>query len=473
MTEKNRAGLRQQAEDLLQTKTGPLAQIAKGDEQETESTPQKPELIRDHSLLHELRVHQIELEMQNEELRRTQLELDAQRVRYFDLYDQAPVGYITINDKGLITEANLTAANLLGMDRMALIGMPFSQFIIKDDHDSFYLKRKQLYMTTSPLAFELRMLKKQGPKFWAYLVATAVQDENGARLIRITLSDISERKHMEEELKEQSLNLEKMVQERTRELAGANQRLIEVLDKEKTIRMQLVQIEKHGAIGRMIASIAHELNNPIQTIRNCIYIIQQDIRPDSTSQEFVEMACTEIERVDTMVSQLREIYRPQPSDELKNIDLGNILKQVNSLLRSHLQHENVIWELTGITEPVFILAVPDQIKQVFINLSLNAIEAMQPQGGRILIDLTTPKNSDMARVSIQDNGPGIPAENVSRIFEPFYTTKETGMGLGLSICYDIVKKLEGDITVESKPDRGTIFSVWLPLMTSPPDETLD
>ena len=99
--------------------------------------------------LHELRVHQIELEMQNEELRRAQAELDAARARYFDLYDLAPVGYCTVSEKGLILEANLTAATLLGVARGALVKQPFSRFILKEDQDIYYLHRKQLFETHS------------------------------------------------------------------------------------------------------------------------------------------------------------------------------------------------------------------------------------------------------------------------------------------------------------------------------------
>ena len=131
-------------------------------------------------MLHELRVHQIELEMQNEELRRTQAELDAARARYFDLYDLAPVGYCTLTEKGLILEANLTAATLLGVARGALVKQPITRFILKEDQDIYYLHRKQLFETGEPQACELRMLKKDGTTFWAHLPATAAQDADGA-----------------------------------------------------------------------------------------------------------------------------------------------------------------------------------------------------------------------------------------------------------------------------------------------------
>jgi len=142
-------------------------------------------------LLHELQVHQIELEMQNDELRRTQVELDATRERYFDLYNLAPVGYCTISEQGLILEANLTAASLLGLARGELVKKPISRFIFKDDQDIYYLRRKQLFETGQPQACELRMQRAGNELFWARLEAAITQDDQGARMCRAVLVDIT------------------------------------------------------------------------------------------------------------------------------------------------------------------------------------------------------------------------------------------------------------------------------------------
>ena len=157
-----------------------------------------PEEIR--QTLHELHVHQIELEIQNEELRRAQEELVAARTRYFDLYDLAPVGYCTLGEKGLILEANLTAATLLGVARGALIGRPISRSILKEDQDIFYLHRKQLVDTGIPQAIELRMVKMDETVFWARLHAAVSHDSAGAPVFLIVLSDITEQKQAVEAL---------------------------------------------------------------------------------------------------------------------------------------------------------------------------------------------------------------------------------------------------------------------------------
>lgn len=151
--------------------------------------------------LHELRVHQIELEMQNEELRAAQAALDALRERYFDLYDLAPVGYITLSEQGLILEANLTFAGLLGMARGELVRQPLSRFILKEDQDIYYLHRKQIFESGEPQACDLRMVKKDGTRFWAHLSVTAAQDGEGAPVCRVVISDITARKQAEEVLR--------------------------------------------------------------------------------------------------------------------------------------------------------------------------------------------------------------------------------------------------------------------------------
>jgi signal transduction histidine kinase len=193
------------------------------------------------------------------------------------------------------------------------------------------------------------------------------------------------------------------------------------LNKEQTIRNQLVQTEKYTAMGRMVASVTHELNNPLQTIKNCLYLLESDMKPD-VSHEFLTLASSEVQRLTDLVDQLREVYRPQNNTQKATCEL----------------------------------------KQVFINISLNAIEAMQPLGGVIRTSFSESNDGKLVGVSIHDNGPGISAEHLSHIFEPLYTTKEKGLGLGLSISYDIVHKHGGQITVESLPGQGTRFTVWLP-----------
>lgn len=158
-------------------------------------------LLQVESTIHDLRVHQIELEMQNEELKRIQDELDEAKARYFDLYDLAPVGYLIISERGLILDSNLTAANMLGHDRVNLIDRQLSKFIDRADQDIYYLLRNKLFTTLVPQECDLHMTKSEGTKFWVSMKVT-VSFNKGLPTCRLIVSDISKQKEIEQNLYE-------------------------------------------------------------------------------------------------------------------------------------------------------------------------------------------------------------------------------------------------------------------------------
>lgn len=183
--------LRQQAEARLQAAASHEVEAVRADA--------SPEAIQ--QVLHELRVHQIELEMQNVELRRTQLDLDAARARWFDLYNVAPVGYCTVSETGVIGQANLTLASLLGVARGALVRRPFSQFIVAEDQDTYYSVRRQGLADGAPQSCDLRMERVNDQPWWAHLTITAAMDEQGVSELRVVVSDITARIRTEETLR--------------------------------------------------------------------------------------------------------------------------------------------------------------------------------------------------------------------------------------------------------------------------------
>ncbi|MDA7086227.1 EAL domain-containing protein [Pseudomonas sp. SA3-5] len=185
------AALRQMAEEIIG-----------GDAQESRKDLPllTPEAMQ--QALHELHVHQIELEMQNEELRQAQAKIEDAKERYFDLYDLAPVGYLTLSVQGSILQANLTATHLLDVVRAELIKRPITRFIYRDDQDIFYQLCRRLISTGEPQTCELRMIKSGGALLWAHLDATQAHDESGASALRIVLSDFSARKRAEDALQE-------------------------------------------------------------------------------------------------------------------------------------------------------------------------------------------------------------------------------------------------------------------------------
>jgi len=184
------AGLRQRAEETVSRKPKEMEDIS----------ALSPDEVR--RLVHELRVHQIELEMQNEDLRQAQINLEKLKDRYLDLYDFAPVGYFTLNDKALILEANLTAVRLLGVERQTLLNRPFSRFVSKEFGDAYYLHLKKVFETQSNQTCEIELRKQDGSQFYAQLESIAVQDESGQfNQCRTVVSDITDRKRAEESLR--------------------------------------------------------------------------------------------------------------------------------------------------------------------------------------------------------------------------------------------------------------------------------
>lgn len=196
-----------------------------------------PELLANLSveaaalMLHELRVHQFELEMQNDELQRTQERLESSCSRYFDIYNFAPVGYLTLSETGLILEANITMARQLGLDRDSLINQPFIRLIHPADQDSYYLHLKQLVKTGSSKAFEFRMLKQDGGQFWVRIEETLASNENDETLCRAVLMDITELKQALEALHSSQIRYRAMMEHSFEALAlvdGTTQEVVEV-----------------------------------------------------------------------------------------------------------------------------------------------------------------------------------------------------------------------------------------------------
>lgn len=239
--------------------------------------------------------------------------------------------------------------------------------------------------------------------------------------------------------------------------------LSQALQTETETRQQLIRADKLTGMGRMVASVAHELNNPLQTIRNCLFLIEQSYQGQEDA-DLLELALSEVGRLTAIVNRLRDVYRPAQSDQFMQISLPNLLQELEPLLETHLRRNQVSlnFQIDDLDE-VSIMAYPDQLKQVFLNLSLNAIEAMQPEGGELTVSTQIEAFGNQVGVAFSDTGAGIPAEDLKVIFDPFYTTKSTGLGLGLSICYDIAHNHGGVIDVSNNTDRGATFSVWLPI----------
>jgi PAS domain S-box-containing protein len=237
------------------------------------------------SLIHELEVHQIELKMQNDELRRIQGELEKTRDRYSHLYDFAPVGYFTISAKGIIDEVNLTGASLIGIERNALIGKPFSRFVLRDDQDIFYQHRQRLLETETSRSCDLRLVRNDGHEFYARLECMVIKNtSDDLRQIRAVVSNITERKQAEKKIKEYSEKLKKQVD----------------------------FLQRMEAMGTFVGGIVHDFNNLLTVIINYSNFALNGVGSDSPVRENIEKIIRNAQHGASLTHWLLLFSRNQP-----------------------------------------------------------------------------------------------------------------------------------------------------------------
>jgi signal transduction histidine kinase len=236
-----------------------------------------------------------------------------------------------------------------------------------------------------------------------------------------------------------------------------------LLLQEKARRMQYVQSEKLAALGRIVASVAHELNNPLQAIQNALYLVQLEQNLNPQTREDLRVALNETNRMADLISRLRETYRPPSSEEFIQESLNALVTEIQRLLSTHLRHHQVTFHFEPDPDLPPIQIIRDQVRQVILNLCLNAIEAMTA-GGKLTVTTLYRLEEKEVLLSFSDTGPGIPEDILPYIFDPFFTTKEGGTGLGLSITYDIIQRHRGRIEISSSEGKGTMFQVYLPMV---------
>ncbi|HID64223.1 MAG TPA: response regulator [Anaerolineae bacterium] len=224
---------------------------------------------------------------------------------------------------------------------------------------------------------------------------------------------------------------------------------------------QLVQAEKLAAMGRLAASIAHEINNPLQAIHNCLHLTLKKPLDEEKKIRYLGMAQEEVERLITIVQRMLEFYRPS-REGMAPTDVHTIIENVLALSSKRLQHGKITVTKKLAPDLPVIHAVRGQLKQVFLNLVINAVEAM-PQGGELCIETKSSEDGEGLSVAFTDTGVGLSEKEQENIFEPFFTTKATGTGLGLSVSYGIIERHGGRIEVQSELGKGATFTVHLPL----------
>jgi PAS domain S-box-containing protein len=273
-----------------------------------------------------------------------------------------------------------------------------------------------------------------------------------SRGILITSNDVSKRVELEEALKQYTVELEDKVDKGT---ATAKQ-----------LEQQVMHSEKLAALGRLAAGVAHEIGNPLTSISTFAQLLRE-MATDEFTQNSLDIINNHIQRITEIVRQMSTFSRAA-STNVKYTQLNEVLQSTLDLMRLDKRMKHTI-DITVNIDPALPQTMIDegQAAQVFINIILNALDAM-PDGGHLQISTSQGKDDqdrDSIQVSFADTGSGIPQNELVKIFDPFYTTKEIGKGtgLGLSVSYNIIKRFKGDITVDSEVNRGTVFTIIIPI----------
>jgi two-component system cell cycle sensor histidine kinase/response regulator CckA len=384
-------------------------------------------------LLHELRVHQIELEMQNEELRVSRAEVESGLKRYTDLYDFAPVGYLTLSAEGTVSELNLPAAGLLGRERSRLVGGRLRTFVAQPNWVAFDSWLAKVFAGEHKPSCEVILLRDRLPPVWVEIEAVLSDD---GRLARVVLVDISARKALEEELR---------------------------------------QAQKMEVVGQLAGGVAHDFNNILVAMMLNLGLLRAENPPalagEGALHDLEELA----KRAASLTNQLllfgrRQILQPQQVE--LNATLTHLFKMLERLLGEDIQ-----FTFRAATPELWLEADVTMLEQAVMNLCLNARDAM-PKGGTLTVETSLaefdaggvsaePKSRPgrFARLRVSDTGCGMAPGVIAHVFEPFFTTKEvgTGSGLGLSSVYGTVAQHKGWLNVESVLDYGSTFTLHLPL----------
>ncbi|MCP3739259.1 ATP-binding protein [Rossellomorea sp. BNER] len=300
---------------------------------------------------------------------------------------------------------------------------------LEDRHDIVKMVRKALSDKAEHARFEFAYRKKEGGRFWGEVQMKFYYDQYGELEGTIgTISDITESIYAKEELIEMNENL-------------------------------AVQSQKLSIAGQLAAGIAHEVRNPLTAINGFLQLIKGD---QKENHQYLDIIFSEIKRIELVLSELLILAKPQ-AITFKEKNVIEILHQVVTLLETNAILYNVAIHKQFQDEHIHIRCDENQLKQVFINLIKNAIEAM-PHGGNIYI--TAKNKNGCAELSFRDEGVGMNKKTLKKLGEPFYTTKDKGTGLGLTVCLRILKDHHGSINVESDEGIGTDFQIAIPLAVS-------
>jgi PAS domain S-box-containing protein len=410
-----------------------------------------PDLLPPEDLprvLHELQVHQIELELQNAELRRAQQALDASRARYFDLYDLAPVGYVTLSAQGMILEANLTAATLLGVARGQVIRQAITRFILPDDQDIYYRHRRQLSAAAGGQVCELRLLRADGAPFWVRMDATAATEEGGTAVWRTVLSDITAQKQAAAALQQAHDTLEQHVAARTAELSHALLKLSVQAEQLRSLASELTLVEQRERL-----RLAEQIHDGLQQL-----LVAARFRLTQMGQgelATVRQECQEIGQIlDEAVADARSLTAELSPPVLRT---GGLLAGLEWLIRWSQEKHHLTVHLTAPAAP--LPPLPEDLT-VLLFQSVRELLFNTVKYARVReVEVTLAGNGRDLTLTVADAGTGFTPQDLRG-------EGGGGGGFGLARIRHRLELLGGCMTLDSAPGQGTRITLAALLPTA-------
>lgn len=349
------------------------------------------------------------------------------------IIQSTPDAIMAADITGNIIIWNRAAEEILGYQADEVIGKMHITKIYPDD-----VAYKVMKMIRSPeqggvgmfRSQPVRYVRRDGKTIEGNLSAAMIYDDEGNEVATVSsFVDITERIEMERVL--------------------------------RNTREQLLQSEKLAAMGRLTSQIAHELNNPLYGIMNTLELLKSEIPPENKRRRLLDMSLSEIVRLSEMLRKMLSFSKPE-HEEKKQVDVNVIIDEILMLHEKQLQEHNIKIKTEFDNELNKVVASTSQLRQVFLNMISNARDAMADGG---ILTVRTFVENGFVNIQFADNGVGIRKENIDKIFDSFFTTKSSvkGVGLGLSVCYGFIKDHGGNIKVKSAPDKGTTFTILLPI----------
>jgi PAS domain S-box-containing protein len=408
-------------------------------------------------LIQELRVHQIELEMQNEDLRNAQLELAESRDRYSDLYDFAPVGYFTFDEKGLIVEANLAGADLLGFERASLIKRGFSQFVAPGSQDAFTFHRKRALETGSKQVSELELKRKNGRSFYAQLQSVGVEGNEGNPIrLRTAVVDITARKSAEAALLEAHSQLERRIVERTADLSASNAQLHEEIEERKRVERELQRSEKelHLLSSRLLTAqederrgIALELHD---SIAQNLVAARMFLKLHLGATAGNPLPGISLERIFSMlgdcIDELRGIIDGLRPSVLEDLGLTTALNRYCAKFQSLNHGIRVKREITAQEKDI-----PNRLKIVIYRILQEALNNVSKHSRARTVKVSLRGGEDGIELCIEDDGVGFDVAGSQ--------SQGLGHGVGLSSMKERAHFSGGAVSIHSRKGAGTTVLV--------------